>query len=205
MKRKALLREAARAFNAKGYHDTSLADVAKTLGVTKTALYYYVKSKEEILFECHLLSLELGDQAIAFANEFGRNGREKVKLLARKYLELMMSEIGSPAVLVEVNALSDANRKRIAHRRDAFEQYFRGLVRKGITDGSLRDVDPKLLVFYFMGAVNWLSLWFRPTGEYSGNHIADEFSKLLDEAIGRASACSQMRTGKGGRATRERG
>ena len=51
LKRTALLREAARAFSARGYHDTSLDDVAKTLGVTKPALYYYVTNKQEILFE----------------------------------------------------------------------------------------------------------------------------------------------------------
>ena len=49
MKRGALIREAARAFNARGYYNTSLEDVAKQLGVTKAALYYYVKGKEEIL------------------------------------------------------------------------------------------------------------------------------------------------------------
>ena len=56
LKRTALLKEAARAFSSQGYHATSLDDVAKTLGVTKPALYYYIKNKQEILFECHMLS-----------------------------------------------------------------------------------------------------------------------------------------------------
>ena len=62
LKRTALLKEAARAFSSQGYHATSLDDVAKTLGVTKPALYYYVKNKQEILFECHMLSQDLGDR-----------------------------------------------------------------------------------------------------------------------------------------------
>ncbi|MBP6816278.1 MAG: helix-turn-helix transcriptional regulator, partial [Burkholderiaceae bacterium] len=61
LKRNALLREAARAFSGRGYHNTSLDDVAAVLGVTKAALYHYVRSKQEILFECHMLSLDLGD------------------------------------------------------------------------------------------------------------------------------------------------
>ncbi len=63
LKRTALLKEAARAFSSQGYHATSLDDVAKTLGVTKPALYYYIKNKQEILFECHMLSQDLGDRA----------------------------------------------------------------------------------------------------------------------------------------------
>lgn len=51
LKRKVLIQEAARAFSTRGYHATSLADVARELGVTKGALYYYVKSKQDILFE----------------------------------------------------------------------------------------------------------------------------------------------------------
>ena len=64
LKRKVLIQEAARAFSTRGYHATSLADVARELGVTKGALYYYVKSKQDILFECHVNSIALGDRAI---------------------------------------------------------------------------------------------------------------------------------------------
>jgi TetR/AcrR family transcriptional regulator len=183
LKRTALLRQAARAFSAKGYHHTSLIDVGKTLGVTKSALYYYVKSKEEILFECHLLSHELGDQAMAFARTHGKTGREKVALLARRYLELLTGEMGSCAVLTEFHALSFQHRTLIRRRRDAFERDFRALISEGIVDGSIRQVDPKLTVFFFMGAVNWLNRWFRPDGERSGNEIAAQFAELLDHAV----------------------
>lgn len=183
LKRKALLREAARAFSANGYHATSLLDVAVTLGVTKTALYHYVKSKQEILLECHLMSLDLGDRAVAYSDRCGGTGRERIRCMTTRYLELLTSELGSVAVLVEFNALTPENRAIVAIRRDAFERHFRALVKRGIKDGSLRDTDPKLAVFFFMGAVNWLTQWFKPSGEYTGEHIAAQFSELLDEAI----------------------
>lgn len=185
LKRVALLREAARAFNAKGYHDTSLVDVAKTLGVTKSALYYYVKNKEEILYECHLLSHRLGDQAVAYARERGKTGRERVILLARTYLELLTGEMGACAVLTEVDALSSEHRKLIRRRRDAFERDFRALLDEGVADGSVRAVSAKLTVFFFMGATNWLNRWFRPDGEFSGKEIAAQFADLLDHAVRR--------------------
>lgn len=183
LKRNAVLRAAARAFSARGYHETSLDDVARALGVTKPALYYYVKNKQEILFECHMISHDLGNQALAFAQENGRTAREQVVLLARRYIELITGELGSFGVLSEFDALNEANRGIIATRRDHFEHVFRDLMAAGVRDGSIRAVDPKMTVFFFMGAVNWMTRWFRPDGASTGGEIAAQFSDLLEAAI----------------------
>ncbi len=188
LKRAALLREAGRAFSAQGYHDTSLDDVAKTLGVTKAALYYYVKNKQEILFECHMQAQDLGETALQYSEQNGRNGREKILLLAQKYIELITGEMGSFAVLGEFDALDAENRTIIARRRDKFDRHFRRLVSDGIADGSIRSVDPKLTVFFFMGAINWMTRWFRPDGPQPGTEIAQHFADLLDKAISSAQA-----------------
>jgi len=183
LKRAALMREAARAFSAQGYHATSLDDVAKTLGVTKAALYYYVKNKQEILFECHMQAQDLGDRALAYCEQHGSNGLERITLLGRKYIELITNEMGSAAVLSEFDALDPENRNIIARRRDKFDQHFRKLIRDGIADGTIREIDPKLTVFFFMGAVNWMTRWFRPDDERSGEEIARHFTDLLDKAV----------------------
>lgn len=183
LKRTALLREAARAFSARGYHDTSLDDIAKTLGVTKPALYYYVKNKQEILFECHMLSQDLGEVALEYARENGKDGRDKVVLLCRKYIELFTSEIGACAVLSEFAALEPDNRVVIGRRRDDFQAQFRELVAEGVKDGSIREIDARMTVFFMMGAINWMNRWFRPDGELSGEDIARQFADLFDHAI----------------------
>ncbi len=183
LKRTALLKQAARAFSSQGYHATSLDDVAKTLGVTKPALYYYVKNKQEILFECHMLAQDLGDRAFDQALKAGQTAREVVLVLARTYIELLTSEIGACAVLGEFHALDPANREIIAGRRDKFERSFRKLLAKGMSDGSIRTVDPKMTVFFFMGAVNWMTRWFIPEGPNTGGEIAQIFVDLLDHSI----------------------
>src|SRR6266404_980970 len=122
LKRRALMKQAARAFSLNGYEATSLLDIAKIMGVTKTALYHYVTSKQEILLECHLLSHELGGQAIKYASTHGRDSLDKIHLLARKYIELLTGEIGSCAVLLEFSALTGENRELIARHRDNFER-----------------------------------------------------------------------------------
>jgi TetR/AcrR family transcriptional regulator len=146
-KRAALIRKAARAFSARGFYNTSLDDIAAELGVTKPALYYYVKNKEEILYACHLISNELGTQAMTF------------------------------------DALQPENKKTIVAGRNRFDRRFRGLIAKGVEDGSIRKVDPKLTVFFFMGSVNWMTRWFRPDGTFNGQEVADRFADYLRESI----------------------
>lgn len=183
LKRTVLLRETARAFTARGYRDTSLDEVAKTLGVTKSALYYYVKNKQEILFECHVLAQDLGDVALDHARKCGTDGRTRVVLFYQKYIELLTGELGSCAVLTEFSALEPENRAIIARRRDEFQVELSKLFAEGMEDGSIRETDPRMALFLFMGAVNWLTQWFRPEGELSGEIIARQFSDLLDAAI----------------------
>jgi AcrR family transcriptional regulator len=183
LKRRALMKEAARAFSLNGYDATSLLDIAEIMGVTKTALYYYVKSKQEILFECHLLSHDLGDQAIQYSSARGRSNLEKIGLLARKYIELLTGEIGSCAVLLEFNALTPENRAIIGERRDGFERHVRKLVKGALAENKIADRDPKLAVFLFMGAVNWLTRWYRPEGELSGEFIATQFADMFVAAV----------------------
>jgi AcrR family transcriptional regulator len=183
LKRTALLKQAARAFSSQGYHGTSLDDVAKTLGVTKPALYYYVKNKQEILFECHMLSQDLGDRAFEQALKVGGTSREIILRIGQIYIELLTSEIGACAVLAEFHALDPANREIVAARRDKFARRFRKLIEKGIADGSVRSVDPNLTVFFFMGAVNWMTRWFDSDGSRSGDEVAKIFADLLDHGI----------------------
>ncbi|MBJ7403334.1 MAG: TetR family transcriptional regulator [Bradyrhizobium sp.] len=183
LKRGALLREAGRAFSLRGYHNTSLEDVAKTLDVTKAALYYYVTNKQEILFECHMMSLDFGDEAMKYSEEHGKTGLEKILLLIDKYVKTITSEMGSFAVLGEYDALESQNKAIIGKRRDKFDRGFRKLISEGIADGTVRAVDPKLTVFFFMGSINWMTRWFTTEGPLTGEQVARQLVDLVEGAL----------------------
>jgi len=183
LKRAALLREAGRAFSLHGYHSTSLDDVAKTLDVTKAALYYYVKNKQEILFECHMMSLDFGEEAMKYSEEHGKTGLEKILLLVDRYVRTITSEMGSFAVLREYDALEPQNKAIVGKRRDKFDRAFRKLISEGMSDGTVRVVDPKLTVFFFMGSINWMTRWFTPEGPRSGEEIAKQLVDLVRGAL----------------------
>jgi len=164
LKRDTVLREAGRAFSARGYHNTSLDDVARTLGISKGTLYNYVRDKQEILYAFHQIAYELSDRAFAFGRARGGTGAEQLRHILAHYIELLTGELGACGALIEVDALRPEDRAEAAQRRDAFVDAFVAIIEAGIGDGSIRAVDPKLAVFTFMGAINWLPRWYDPDG-----------------------------------------
>jgi len=80
---------------------------------------------------------------------------------------------------MEVDALRPEDRAEAAKRRDTFERAFVAIIKEGIRDGSVRTVDPKLAVFTFMGAINWLPRWFTPGGRLPGKAVAEQMADLL--------------------------
>ncbi len=74
LQRERILTAAARCFNEKGYSGTSLKDVARHLGLTDAALYYYVRNKEELVYQCYRRAAELGAEALSRAVTDGATG-----------------------------------------------------------------------------------------------------------------------------------
>lgn len=184
LKRRALIHAAARAFNAHGYHNTSLDDVAAELGVTRAALYHYIRSKQEILFECHMLTYDLGEQAIEYARAHAKNGLETGCLIIRRFIELFNGAMGRVAVMSEHQSLEPTMQALVQKRRDDFDHEFRSIIEAGIRDGSIRAVDAKLAVFFAMGAVNWMGTrWYRPDGPLSIEEIAASFEDMFRAAM----------------------
>jgi AcrR family transcriptional regulator len=179
-KRRALVQEAGRAFGKAGFHNTSLDDVAKALNVTKAALYYYIKTKQEILFECHSLALDLGEQARQFAWQGSDQPLERLRLWLRKYIQLLTGDIGCYAVLAEpISSLDETHQKLIRDRLRTFDRHFQQLVIDAIADGTLPNCDPRLAVAFFMGAINNISRWFTPNTDLNDESITAAFEGFI--------------------------
>jgi TetR/AcrR family transcriptional regulator len=182
-KREVLLREAAASFNRSGYHGTSLAEIAKKLGVTKAALYTYVPSKEELLYFCHDSAMDSAMEILVEARAASGTGLEKLAATLRGYLNLMLGEDGSYVVLLEENAMKPVHMRAIIKRRDKFEQGLRDLVEEGMADRSIVPCNPKLAIFMIMGAMNWSRKWYQPSGSWSGAQIAVALTGILERSL----------------------
>ena len=182
-KREALLREAAAAFNRQGYHATSLDDIARSLGVTKAALYHYFPNKNALLQACFDKAMAVAFDSLENARRVGATGREKLRLTLSGYLEQLIGDLDCCVVLIEENALLPGERTRLVRDRDRFEHALRDLVREGIDDGSVVPCDPKLAIFAILGALNWVPKWFRDTGPWSARQLTAAFTELFDRAL----------------------
>ena len=191
-KREVLLREAAASFNRRGYHGTSLTEIAKKLGVTKAALYTYVPSKEELLYYCHDAAMDSAIESLHKAQASPGSGLERLTLTLRHYLEMMLGQEGGYVVLLEENAMKPAHVRAIVKRRDQFEQGLREFVVAGIADGSIVRCNPKLAVFMMMGALNWGRKWYRPNGAWSGTQIAHALTEMLERSLSAAPAAALL-------------
>ena len=183
LKREALLREAVSAFNQKGFHATTLDDIAATLGVTKAALYYYFPNKHALLYECFSEALRVAFMALNSARQNGKTGLQKLQLTIEAYLTVALGELSQCVILTEEHALLPEHRAVIYKQRDEFEGALRAFVREGIEDGSVIPCDPRLAIFSIYGAVNWVPKWFSHKGKWRAEQLASAMAELLCRSI----------------------
>lgn len=187
LKKAALIREAGRAFKAKGFHQTSLDEVAEALNVTKAALYYYVKGKRELLYETQALALDMGDEALEYGRQ-GKTGREKLERTLSRYIEYSSEDYGSHMIWGHLEDMLPEHGQVIRQRLRDFDQAVRGFVEEGIKDGSISPCDPKLVIAWIMGAINWIPHWYKEGSPYHPDGIAQTFLQLMFSGLAPASA-----------------
>ena len=178
-KREAVLRVAARLFNEKGFHATSLDEVAERLQVTKPTLYYYVKNKDEILFECVRTGLEMVRHSLAETEASGGSALDKLVMCLRAYARVVTMDFGMCVIRVGEDPLPPDSRRKLRGLKAQIDGVFRGLVAQGVADGSIAPCDPKLAAFTLAGAVSWIGRWYRPEGPLSADEVADQCIAVL--------------------------
>jgi TetR/AcrR family transcriptional regulator len=184
-RRSEVLHAALRAFRRNGYSATTLDDIATLLGVRKTALYHYFPDKEAILYACHREGLaEVAGILVEAKRRFTRPA-EQLAFAIREHVRVMTDTLEGSSLAFEVAALSPRHRSEVVAARDRYERALRDIVRRGVTAGEFRAVDPKLTVFAVLGAINWIARWYVPPPEGSvhsselGSHFADHLVRGL--------------------------
>jgi AcrR family transcriptional regulator len=206
VKREAVIRAAAHAFNRKGYHNTSLDDIAAALEVTKPTVYYYVTSKEQLLFECFVAGVEQIRAAFREVKQLKVPARQRLNAVLRHYGEAVASEFGWCMVRAEEQDLSPAMSGHIKALKSEIDQGMRRLIREGIQDGSIHPCDPKMTAFALAGALNWIAHWYRENHSMTRAEIADVFVTLFENGLRpRTTEASTARQSAGRRRSRAEG
>lgn len=183
IRKRALIVAAGRTFGAKGFHNTTLDDIASALSVTKPALYRYVTSKHEILYECHRLAIGMAEEALAAAVAASARSIDALRAFIEGYIRKMTSELGTCVVLTEYYSMTAQHHEAIQRRRRVVDADLRALVARCVAEGTLAPCDPKLAVFFFMGAINNINRWFTEQGETDGETIATRFAAHVIDGL----------------------
>ena len=182
-----LTRQAARLFAEKGYHGTSIGDLAEAMGVQKGSLYAHIDSKADLLWEV------ASDGAAAFHAALDSvpdeaAPAEKVRLALRAHLGVIADQLDVATVFIrEWRYLEGDRRETFLDERRRYEDRFRSFFREGRELGGLRtDLDDATATLLALSAANWAYTWLRPGADT--DELADRFyTFLLDGMRGYAS------------------
>ncbi len=178
LKRDRMLKAAAFCFNQKGYSGTSLKDVADQLGLTDAALYYYVRNKEELVYQCYLRAAEVGREALNRAMTDGGTGFDQVRRYLQYHIEILVGDHGPVAIMSEIPSLKPEHRDEVLALSRSHSMQFEAMLERGIADGSINQCDVRMTGNAIMGALNWIPKWFHGDPAVAQN-IVDEFPRIL--------------------------
>jgi AcrR family transcriptional regulator len=161
-KRDQVLDAAARQLNARGMSQTSLAEIAAGLGVSRAALYYYIEDREDLVFQCYRRACEAMARALDAAARQPGSGLDRLAAFVDLALD---AERPEPAALAEVGALGSPHRETIEGLHHGNLAQLIDLIEAGQADGSIRPCDPLIVAQAIVGVVSWIPLVPRWTGE----------------------------------------
>ncbi|MBD8620167.1 TetR family transcriptional regulator [Sphingomonas sp. CFBP 13728] len=178
-KRDALLRAAVMMFNERGFHATSLDDVAASLGVTKPVIYHHLGNKDQVLFACVRIGLEQLRLAAEQSQRIEGDGLERLKAFLRRYAEVTMDDFGRCVIRTPDEVLSPDARKEFRALKAEIDATMRAMIEAAVADRSATVLDVRLTAFTLAGALNWPARWFRADGPMSAQEVARDIVEML--------------------------
>ncbi|UOM32644.1 TetR/AcrR family transcriptional regulator [Acuticoccus sp. I52.16.1] len=187
-----IIRVAAELFMNFGYAATSIDAIAAKLGATKGLVYHHFKSKSHLYFEIQRTAMaQLFEEVEPHARAPGR-AADRLRAMARVHLMMLLEEMPVQKVAVQglerylfeaegfrhAKSLAEINRLR-----DQYEQMFAEVIDQGAREGDFLDLTPRLLTKPFFGALNWVTVWYRPRRLQSDEDVETVCETLVEFAI----------------------
>jgi AcrR family transcriptional regulator len=181
-RRSQLTREAARLFAERGYHGTSIGDLAKALGVQKGSLYAHIASKQDLLYETMREGAEAFHAALDEIPDDLKVGN-RIRLALRAHLRVISEQLDVATVFIrEWRYLEGERAAEFLADRRRYEERFRTLFREGRERGELRtDLDEQAAVLLVLSAANWAYTWL--PADADTDELADRFFAILLDGI----------------------
>ena len=167
-------------FSERGYHATTVRDIARELNIQGGSLYAHIDSKEDVLWEIVSRAADQFLDAVEPIVASERGAVEKLREMVRAHVGVVAANLADATIyLHEWKFLGEERRKLAAERRDRYENMYRQVVEEGIRSGDFAPTDPKMASILVLSAVNWLPQWYKTSGPLTPEEVADLFSELV--------------------------
>ncbi len=177
-----LVEVAVREFNARGYDATSMEDLSRAAGITKSSFYHHVSGKEALLRTA--LERALGGLFAVLSEPGATTGTplDRLRHIVGRQVDVLLGELPYVTLLLRVRGNTETERWALDRRR-AFDAEIAALVRGAVREGQVRDdVDPALSARLLSGMVNSIVEWYRP-GRSRAGQLRDEVTRVAFEGI----------------------
>jgi AcrR family transcriptional regulator len=190
-----ILRTAARIFAGKGYHPTSMRDIARATGVSLAGLYYYFKSKEELLFliQDHCFGRVAGSLAERLQETTAPV--EKLRIFIENHLSFFAANMAEMKVLShEADALDGALREQVAATKQNYTQLARSILAE-VRDAAphqTAEVDLTVATYSLFGMMNWIYNWYDPQGKLDVTALVENVTRLFLSGFVGPGGCDEQ-------------
>ncbi|HTS14087.1 MAG TPA: TetR/AcrR family transcriptional regulator [Candidatus Sulfotelmatobacter sp.] len=183
--REAALHEAAtRLFRQRGFHATSMQDLAEDLGMNRGSLYHYIDAKDDLLWTIVSGAMTRLDASVRPILESADPVPDRLAGAIAAHLAFAAAHGDELALVqIELRALPAERRAALVAQRDAYEAAWREAIRHGVADGSLRAVDVRLASIAILSVCNWFTQWYRPDGALGVPAVGREFAGLFLDGL----------------------
>lgn len=175
-----ILAASAKLFAERGYRAVTIDDIGSSLDYTKSVVYYYFKSKNEILWQ---IFQRIYDSYFENMQEIrARNAppAEAMAMIIRTHaLNVMEKREWTAIYFREESELTDHQRREVAKKKRRYDAMIEEVYEAGMDAGVFRRVPKHIAVSGLLGMCNWHYIWYKEQGSYSADEIADHCVSLL--------------------------
>lgn len=183
----AILSRAAKLFNTKGARATTLSDVANRLGLTKTSLYYYVKTKEDLIYQCYDASLKHAHSLLDEVEAQTKDPLERVCLNLDLHIQSILDSLSGDgdyfAAPLELESVKADHRDLLVAEYVRLFKRFRDHIKQGIEQGGIRQIDATSTARALMGALDWSFYWLYEMPEADAADAARAVRQIVTHGL----------------------
>lgn len=184
-RRQAVIAAAVDLLHVRDYRAVTINDIAAATKMVKGSLYYYIGSKEDLLYEIALGVHSLVVQNLEYCSGIPGSPLDRIRIFAERHVRINTDNSARAAIFYrDSKYLSRTRLQKIVQLRDRCEQFLRGLIHDGQQSGSVcPDLDPRLTSRALFGLMNSVLMWYRPDGPLTSEQVAAAFADLVVHAI----------------------